>query len=536
MNRKLNINRKGKVTIISLTFVFLLLTVFNFDTVKAYTLYVDNNVDSQNPDVDSGGDKGTASALSGAQTLDGSDQTLTEEDTGGGGGSAEIGSISSGSGKKVVTADISHVVNSDSNRVTFVIISAKPKTGGGGDYATSVTWDVASANEALTEIGNQQNFLPTIAIWYGVGLTAKIGLMTIAGPNNQWSWSGFVVGIINVHGVDQDYPYKDYQEDTQGRGITDVGIDLSTASGDICLSGLSQQLDTSPTDQSDPAADVFYNVSSSGDIIGTGFNTTADDTSTHMNVSVDTSGDIAFAGISVNATGGGTNYELDWEYQISNLDLGKDRYNVTCFGYASGGDSETFSIFIWNSSWYDTGLDLSTTEKWHNISISGSGITSSTTFRILGNTESSDSTQSVANIDYFGVRGWNFTVDVINATFDLTGVGSVSGNYSVGTSYSLPTKLVINVSSGDIYTLQIKGTDVSNTSVNDGFIYWDNDDNPSGSTALTTSYVTWKSSQSVGDKIQHTIYLFIIVPWTPGGAKYVQEDWIFDFDVKIILG
>ena len=82
----------------------------------------------------------------------------------------------------------------------------------------------------------------------------------------------------------------------------------------------------------------------------------------------------------------------------------------------------------------------------------------------------------------------------------------------------------------------IKGTDITNTSIVDGYLYWDSDSNPTGSSVLTTSYVNFVVSQSPGDKIQHSIYLFINVPWSPGGAVYNQEDWSFSLDVGDAVG
>jgi hypothetical protein len=449
--------------------LILILTMSTFvQQVKGYTLFVDNSVDAQSPtsDVDSGGDLGTASALSGAQTLDDVDQTLTEEDTGGVGVDEYL----------VPDNNEAGIGGWDASVGTSPWIDIQ-------DEPTNYIW--TDANNAWTD-------------WFSFGSTSGSG-------------SGFTVNMSVYHESDAD-SYYNWEIDTTGDGTAEhsgTGSNQATYAWDEL--GTISGLDTA-TEINAARVRLQYNKGGGA------------------------SDDLRVDAVRLGVTqSSGANYKLDWEHQIQDLDLGKDRYNATFYGFASGGDSETFSVFIWNSSWYDTGLDIGTTEQWYNVTISGAGIVSSTTFRFVGNDDiSGDTTQSVLNLDYSGIRGWNFTVDIINATFTITGVGSQAGQYSVGTSYSLGSLLLVNVSSGNIYDIQIKGTDVLKTPIASGYIYWDNDIDPSGSTALTASYVNWKTSQSVGDQVQHSIYLFIIIPWTPGDPLFTQEAWTFTFDVQIL--
>lgn len=206
-----------------------------------------------------------------------------------------------------------------------------------------------------------------------------------------------------------------------------------------------------------------------------------------------------------------TLYKLDWEHQVQSVDTNKDTYNVTIYGFSSSA-TESFQIQTWNiggSSWNSPlSLSIGTTEQWYNQSIDANAIGSSITWRYIGDLETGDTSQTTLNIDYAGVAAWNFTVDIIEATFGISDYKQGSGNTSI-----TENPLQINVSAGISYDIQVRAIDGSGTPVANNWLFFDSDSSVVGALQLTTSYQTLYSSVSPGDGTISSIYLWLDVPF-----------------------
>ncbi len=232
--------------------------------------------------------------------------------------------------------------------------------------------------------------------------------------------------------------------------------------------------------------------------------------------------------------GVGGNYELQWEHQISSpaVDGDKDTYYLCIFGQATGGDSETFEIQMWDwggSDWDAAlGTVISTTEQWHNQTISSTYIDASDriTYRFRGTSESGDTTQSTLNIDWSGIRAYNVSV------YNLESLAF--GDHDPNGELAWPSSpLQIQVESGNTYDIQIKGTDTTGTPIADGTVYWNTVDNFGTATALTTSYIDVYTSQSSGNN-SHNIYFWVQVLFTPGDPPIPNDPQAWDYSILIV--
>jgi len=66
--------------------------------------------------------------------------------------------------------------------------------------------------------------------------------------------------------------------------------------------------------------------------------------------------------------------------------------------------------------------------------------------------------------------------------------------------------------------IQVKGTDFSGPdTISIGNVKYDSDDNPSGASTLTDSYVTWYSVNKNTSDVKQVYYWITIPPGKPGG-------------------
>jgi len=225
-------------------------------------------------------------------------------------------------------------------------------------------------------------------------------------------------------------------------------------------------------------------------------------------------------------------YELNWEHQVTDVDTWKYDHVLTIYGQATGGDSETFSIHLWNSSdttWYDTAQDIGTGEAWYNWTITDAFddcIGSSITYRFTGNDEAADSTQSTLNLDYSGIRSYNFSVYGL-PNFNILEYSPDDQYHAFGDS---PLSFVVE--SGMSYKVQILATDTTGTAIANGWIYFDTDSDPSGSTVLTTSLQDLYLGQSAGNNT-HQVWLWVNTNWTPGDSPITVTSYQIELNVTI---
>ena len=227
-----------------------------------------------------------------------------------------------------------------------------------------------------------------------------------------------------------------------------------------------------------------------------------------------------------------SNFRLEWEHQATGIDTQKDRYAVCVYGVSDedSGDGEDFDIRIWNhtsSIWNPTIGNISTQEKWYNYTFEASLIDSGTVTWLYQDTiQTDDPTRGVLKIDYASVTGWNFTA---------YGLGNFDSlEFSPDTAYYAFEDNPINftVESGETFDVQIKGIDGVGNPVTNGFIYFNNVDNPGTSTQLTTSYQTLSTEYSAGNTTVY-IYLWVNYNWVAGDPAVTNGGKDFEINCTI---
>jgi hypothetical protein len=123
---------------------------------------------------------------------------------------------------------------------------------------------------------------------------------------------------------------------------------------------------------------------------------------------VDVAGQVNLDWIPVEATYTPANYELDLEFQWTTADF--DETNEYLCIYTGTVDAEALKVDVWTGSWTNIISSLSASQ-WNNVSI-GSYLTSETiTFRFLGGTETSDTSQNTWQIDCAIIHVWSTGVN-----------------------------------------------------------------------------------------------------------------------------
>ncbi len=210
------------------------------------------------------------------------------------------------------------------------------------------------------------------------------------------------------------------------------------------------------------------------------------------------------------------NYMLEWEHQVSSpaVDIHKDRYILTIYGFSSGSVSENFTIQMFNPSTlvWDSALSvqISTTEQWYNQTIDYQYVDTSNNriTWIYNDTDQTDDTdQSTLNIDYAGVRAYNISIYGLPDNHDSLSFSPDSEYHNLSDS---PFSFVVE--SGEIFDLQIKGVDGTGSPVSSGYLYWNTVDNTGTATVLTTSWVNFLTSQSAGNTT-YSVYLWVNYGW-----------------------
>ncbi|MHA2276563.1 MAG: hypothetical protein ACXAC2_12380, partial [Candidatus Kariarchaeaceae archaeon] len=127
-------------------------------------------------------------------------------------------------------------------------------------------------------------------------------------------------------------------------------------------------------------------------------------------------------------------YEIDWEHQTQGIDITKEIYQITIYGYSSDA-SEEFQVQVWNqssSTWHTAFVEkIDNTPQWHNYTIPlggtiGASITWRYTGTLDGNNNLYDLNQNTLYIDYAGVASWE-EVPLITSPGDIN-------NYSEGSN------------------------------------------------------------------------------------------------------
>lgn len=465
LNSKSILNfKKRRVLAIVFGAGVLFLSLVSFSQVRAYEIIVDNNVDADS-DIDSSPNVGTdgATSYTDAQSQDDSDQVIVEADTGGAG-------------------------------TNEYLVPDNVEAGIGG-------WDASVGTSPWIDIQDE----PTNYIWTDAN-NQYTGWFTFGSTSG--SGTGFTVNMSYYHTSDGD-SYSDWELDWTGDGIAE-------ASG----SGTNQ---------------AAYAWEDLGTISGLDIATEIDACRVRFQyhkgggASDDHFVDAVRLGVS---KAGASNYELDWEHSVTSVDTDKDFHVLTFYAQATGGDSETFSIYLWDLiavDWVDTGQDIGTSETWYNWTITvgfADCIGSSMYVNYQDNIPSSDTTQSTLNVDYMGIRSYNFSIYGLENFDSLT--------FSPDNTYHafIDNPIQFVVETGQTYDVEIRATDLTGTPITDGWIFFNTVDDSGTSTLLTTSFQTLYSGQAIGNNT-HNIYLWVNLGWTAGDAGITNQQYQFTLIVDI---
>lgn len=206
----------------------------------------------------------------------------------------------------------------------------------------------------------------------------------------------------------------------------------------------------------------------------------------------------------------GNTFVLDWEHQVTSVDTGKYAYNLSIYAFSN--HTENFNIQMWNTTASDWGDVLATpitsSTTWINQTIVAGYITSTITWRYVSTNDTEDTVPELLSIDYAGVIGWNFSINLIETTITITDYEQGEGNISVE---EIPLEIL--ASSGKDYKIQIRGTDGVGNPVTNNYLFYDNDSVVTGALQLTTSWTDLFTVRS-GD-IEETLnfWMWLDVPF-----------------------
>ena len=184
---------------------------------------------------------------------------------------------------------------------------------------------------------------------------------------------------------------------------------------------------------------------------------------------------------------GGTNYNIDFEYNWSTADFDEENEEV-CIYYAEASNLEDLNVSYWNTTganhWTKLG-NITGTTGWKNFTADGLN-SSSYTIRINGTNEISDATQDDFDFDVIMLHTWYTNSP---PTFS----GEIPANQSTGISLQPVCNITANdADGGDTLTVYFYENTTgdwvlqqTNSSVSPGtIVYWDNYSNASSENTM----------------------------------------------------
>lgn len=192
----------------------------------------------------------------------------------------------------------------------------------------------------------------------------------------------------------------------------------------------------------------------------------------------------------------------------------------------SAGSNENMSLQIWDwagTQWDDLNVNITDVEQWYNVSFAKSYVDTGNewvTWRYVDTNTSLDDTQNTLYIDYAGIRYWNHSLA------DFSSVDNADYKQDSGWELFDSMPLVITVTSGVNYDIQIKGVDGSGTPIANEYLRFDIDSDPSGGTNLTTTYQTIFTNQPIGIEQTHNIYIFCATPFDEENQQMTFTLWV----------
>ena len=197
---------------------------------------------------------------------------------------------------------------------------------------------------------------------------------------------------------------------------------------------------------------------------------------------------------------------------------------------------ETFEIQLWNQSalaWSSAlSVTIGTSQQWYNQTINNDYIDTTNerlTIQYVDTETDADGVRSNLTIDYAGLAGWNFTIELITVTHcDF-------GDYSAGDPEQAGNQTItVNVTAGETFDIQVYGTDTTGSVITNGYIYVNTANDWGTAMVLNTTHDTLWSDQAAGIDQQYELYFWIWIDWTGGDAAIPNGDFEFDINIKII--
>ncbi len=463
--------------------------------------FMDAITDSQTPT-----DVGTYSDYTEMQDSDLIMNTLTEVDSGGG-GAITIEGVYTGSCKKTQTCTLSSVtVPTSTNRAMYVFVSAYTKnTGGcaGTQEESNVDWDTAGVNEAFTNIGCDNTNKDRVSIWKLVAPTEKTADITISHTtSNNWNWGGAVYGVYVLSGVHQTTPDDGFNGNSGNSGASTVSV--SSATGDLVLDVVA----TSTALTVDGSQTEKWNFQSPSTVFG-GSSTEAGTTTVSMDWTF-TSATWGAAGISINPSGGGTNYRFDREFSFTTLDFNDANEELAMRTGTIG--TESLQIYVWDSAAWVllTTIVDANDNVWINISISSYLDSATEYFSFRDATVSSDTTLNTWEFDSVLIHSWNDDTNDYELQWEHQATSLPA--YSTDNAYSLTIYGFISVGGSETISAEVWNSSSSSWITVTSFSMstteqWYNQTFSCGTVGVCGTTMTWRFLDSItsADGTQNTL-------------------------------
>jgi len=353
--------------------------------------YVDNNTSN----VDGVADLGTHSNFTAQQYgPDSIYDTVTEENTGGGGVSIVLESYSI---YESTVGATSHTVDKPSGVVEGDLLIAVMSTDGSGeDHTAPLGW--------TTIFEDFNTGSSTFSVWYKIAATEPDSYTFTIGSSESC-----ILSILRISGHDPTNPINVYGSPDSNNNNAPTCSSVTTTV-DNCLI-----LRIFGADDDDVIEDSGYPSGHTGVFIRgseEGWGETSAGVAYTKQATAGETGIASFSLTSNEQWGAVTiaikptaqvNYEFDLEVQWTNANYTLPNEELCIFGGTLG--SEDIQVDVWNgSTWHNLFIDLSS--GWNNVSVTDYLVSSTFSIRFMGGTETGDTSQDSWEIDCTLLHTW----------------------------------------------------------------------------------------------------------------------------------
>jgi len=345
----------------------------------------DNNVDSEIVT------HGSTTGISGAQTVDGTTENMTE------GTIEKIGTDTSATGT-ALTLSFSHTLVAGSDRL--VVVSVGIENGNTIDV-DSVTYGGQTCTKAIDHITGASGFRFLAEIWYILDADlpsddSQTVAITCSGTVSQLEVNGF---CSEYTGVTQGAP-EATDGDSQTAGSTITNTISPSDNAWVISGGGSGNVGNWAHDQGQVEVLEFDDSSS------TFFVTELRGASEETSLSSTYTGNINRLCRACASWTEAANYQLDIEHVVNSIGE-YENYNLTVKAYRS---AENFYLQLYNfssSQWVNMSTITASSLTWYNSTFTKADFVNNTNQGRIRYWQGIDATQETLYMDYSGIYGWN---------------------------------------------------------------------------------------------------------------------------------